>query len=100
MIHSQDAVFSYLRVDDQPAYLEATYKMRYSVYCREKHFLNEDDYPDRLETDEYDRCSLHFAAINEEGLIKGTVRVVTPPDGNFPLLQHCVLDQSVPPPYG
>ncbi len=86
----------YLRVDNDPAYLEATYKMRYSVYCREKQFLKESDYPNKLEIDPYDKHAMHFAAINDEGLVKGTARLVCPPDGKFPMLDHCQLYQPLP----
>ncbi len=90
--------FRYLRVDSHTGYLWATYRLRYSVYCIEKGFLDKDDYPNRLEVDAYDSYSLHFAAIDEEDLVKGTLRLVTPTDGEkFPLEEHCALDIPVPP---
>jgi len=90
--------FRYLRVDDHPAYLKATYRLRHSVYCREKKFLPENDYPDRLEIDAYDSHSVHFAAIDDEDLVKGTVRLVFPVAGlSLPLYDHCTLDVPVSP---
>jgi len=90
--------FRFLRVDTQPVYLQATYQLRYAVYCREKKFLPETDYPDRLEIDAYDSHSLHLAAIDNENLVKGTARLVYPKAGhNFPLTEHCTLDEAIPP---
>lgn len=92
----QEENFRVLRVDDDPNYLNATYRLRYAVYCREKRFLDEGNYPDQAEMDEYDACSMHFAAIDEDGLVKGTLRLVIPPNGDFPLVKHCKLYIDVP----
>lgn len=89
--------FTYLRVDSQPQYLWATYRLRYSVYCIEKKFLDKDHYPNRLEVDSYDSHSLHFAAIDDEDLVKGTSRlVIATPGERYPLDLHCTLDRTLP----
>ena len=38
------------------------FKLRYDVYCVERAFLKADDSYDGLEFDDYDDCSMHFAA--------------------------------------
>ncbi len=74
--------------------LKKVYKLRYKVYCEEWGFENPEKYPDRQETDEFDKNSVHFAAIDDSGKIVGTVRLILfSPDG-FPLEKHCDLNGS------
>lgn len=65
--------------------------LRYDVYCRECHFLNARDYPDHLESDEYDAQSAHFAAFGLDEGLAGYVRLVRPDAiESFPFQNHCV----------
>ena len=74
--------------------LKKVYKLRYKVYCEEWGFENPEKYPDRQETDEFDKNAVHFAAIDDSGRIVGTVRLILfSPDG-FPLEKHCDLNGS------
>jgi N-acyl-L-homoserine lactone synthetase len=74
--------------------LKKVYKLRYKVYCEEWGFENPEKYPDRQETDEFDKNSVHFAAVDDSGRIVGTVRLILfSPDG-FPLEKHCDLNGS------
>lgn len=69
--------------------MEDIYRLRYEVYCIERNFLDENDYPDGLETDVYDICSAHFAAYNHQHIV-GTVRLVQPEaDQLYPFEGHC-----------
>lgn len=71
--------------------MNRVYQFRYEVYCRECGFLDEQDYPDQLETDEHDASSSHFAAFNQQGELSGYVRLVRPDAiQTFPFQNHCV----------
>jgi N-acyl amino acid synthase of PEP-CTERM/exosortase system len=65
--------------------------LRYEVYCNEQQFLAPEDYPSRLEIDSYDDHAIHVGAINREGVLVGTLRLVLPSAQGFPLLEHCEL---------
>ena len=77
--------------------LKETFKLRYKVYCEECHFISENDYPDKSETDEYDDKSLHFAALDPYGVI-GSARLILDSELPFPIEAHCkdlnITDQS------
>src|SRR5262245_47223004 len=62
---------------------EASYRLRYEVYCVENTFLVAGDYPDGLETDEYDDRSLHALLQHvPSGKFVGTVRLIMPTAGD------------------
>ena len=82
--------FDFRVIDDTP-YLQDSYALRYEVYCKEQHFLAPEDYPSRLESDSYDQHAIHIGAINREGTLAGTVRLVLPSAQGFPLFEHCEL---------
>lgn len=85
--------FYFQRIDNTSA-LEDSYALRYQVYCLEKGFLPEEDYPSGLEFDEFDDNSLHFGAFNLQGDIVGTVRLVMSSSMGFPLVDHCQIDED------
>lgn len=73
------------------ALMRSVYQFRYDVYCNECGFLNGEDYPDRLEHDEHDDTSSHFAAFNRDDELAGYVRLVRPDAiQTFPFQNHCV----------
>src|SRR6185503_2430843 len=78
-------------IDDDPALLERSYALRYQVYCVERKFLPAEDYPDRLETDEFDPHSIHVGALDEEGELAGTARMVQMSEAGMPLFAHCAI---------
>jgi len=83
------ANFKFKKVDRQDVELmEKVYRIRYQVYCLESGFLNPSDYPDEMESDEYDPYSIHFIAIHGQNPI-GTVRLIKKSDLSFPLEDHC-----------
>ena len=85
--------FEVIRVSDKKE-LKKIYKLRYKVYCEEWGFEKPEKYPNRQETDEFDKHSVHFAAIDDSGKTVGTVRLILfSPDG-FPLEKHCDIDIS------
>lgn len=85
--------FKVIRVSDENE-LKKVYRLRYKVYCEEWNFEDPEKYPDRLETDEFDKNAVHFAAIDNTGRAVGTVRLILfSPDG-FPLEKYCDIDSS------
>lgn len=81
--------FSTLCVDDDPTLLAETYRLRFHVYCFERAFLRAADYPDGLETDQFDRYAKHLATVDSAGRVVGTVRLVFPSILGQPLFRHC-----------
>lgn len=70
--------------------LKEIFKLRYEVYCLERHFLPQEEFQNGLESDEYDTCSTHVAAFTLDDTIIGTVRLVQPnPDQSYPFESHC-----------
>jgi len=70
--------------------LKEIYKLRYEVYCLERHYLEASDFENDQETDEYDDCSIHFAAYTLDKNIVGTVRLVQPHEHQvYPFESHC-----------
>jgi N-acyl amino acid synthase of PEP-CTERM/exosortase system len=67
------------------------FKLRYEVYCLECAFLDPAHFHAGMEFDEFDACSHHFAAYSLDQTLVGTVRLVQPPTGSWPLLRHCTL---------
>jgi N-acyl amino acid synthase of PEP-CTERM/exosortase system len=78
-------------IDDAPELLEESYRLRYQVYCLERRFLRAEDYPNKLEVDEFDRHSIHVGAVDMQGKLAGTARVVKVTDAGLPLLRHCTI---------
>ncbi|MFB1485605.1 MULTISPECIES: PEP-CTERM/exosortase system-associated acyltransferase [unclassified Thiocapsa] len=86
----QEPYFRFNRVEDASD-LDTAYRIRYQVYCLERGFLDENDYPDEAERDEFDAHSLHMLATHRAGHPAGTARLVMPSPLGFPLMSHCVF---------
>jgi N-acyl amino acid synthase of PEP-CTERM/exosortase system len=84
-------------IDDSPALLEASYSLRYQVYCLERGFLPVEDYPDEREVDDFDPHSVHFGVLNLQGEVVATARLVQHSEAGLPLFQHCSLFPDAPP---
>lgn len=63
----------------------AIYRLRYKVYVEEFGFEKPEDHPGGYEIDEYEPYSLHFAALNENQEVVGTVRLVFSSEKGFPI---------------
>lgn len=85
------SVFSTVCIDDDPERLAETYRLRYQTYCVEQAFLGASDYPDGLETDDFDLFSRHFATVDNDGRTVATIRLVLPSVLGLPLFRHCTL---------
>lgn len=66
---------------------EEIYKLRYRVFCQEKQWLNQNDYPDGKEIDEYDEHSVHFLAQKADEIV-GTTRIIFPSDLDLPIVKN------------
>ncbi len=78
-------------IDDDPQLLEQSYRLRYQVYCVERQFLPASDYPDEREVDSFDADSIHVAAIDGEGAVAATARVVMAGKAGLPLFRYCTV---------
>jgi N-acyl amino acid synthase of PEP-CTERM/exosortase system len=59
-----------------PELLEGVYRLRYHVYVDEFGYEHAGDHPNEMEMDEWDPYSIHMAALNPEGEVIGTIRLV------------------------
>jgi N-acyl amino acid synthase of PEP-CTERM/exosortase system len=83
-----------------PDLLQEAYKLRYQVYCKECHFIQESDYPLGYETDRFDEHSSHFGGFDNQQRLVGSVRLILPSCKKFPIEEHCSglhVDPSVIP---
>ncbi len=80
--------FKFGIVDDEEV-LKDTFRIRYEVYVQEFGFENPLDHPDGLETDDYEKESIHFACMNENDSVVGTIRLVLHSSKGFPI-EHAV----------
>lgn len=85
--HMQDALI--FKKIDTPDLLAQAYKLRFQVYCRECNFIDEAEHPGGYETDEYDRYSLHFGALDMQERLVGAVRLILPSCETFPIEECC-----------
>ncbi len=58
--------------------MDAVHRFRFEVYCQERAFLPEADYPDQMESDSHDASAAHFTAFNADQELVGYVRLVKP----------------------
>lgn len=55
---------------------EQIYRLRYHVFCEEYRYLDGTSYPDGLEFDDWDQHSTHFMALNADGEVVATSRLI------------------------
>lgn len=73
--------------------LEATYRLRYEVYCLERNYLPPEQFPHGLEHDEFDEHSVHFVAYEENchKELLGCFRLILPNRHGLPIHTHFSL---------
>jgi N-acyl-L-homoserine lactone synthetase len=76
-------------LDSDPRLMDASYRLRYQVYCVERGFLKAEDYPDSREIDEFDRHSLHLGVVDAGRTLLATARLVKVNMIGLPLFRHC-----------
>jgi N-acyl amino acid synthase of PEP-CTERM/exosortase system len=83
--------FTGIVLDDTPRLLNDSYSLRYQVYCLERGFLCAEDYPDQLETDGFDRHSVHVGVVTTQGVLVATARLIEQSEAGLPLIEHCKI---------
>ena len=81
-------MFTFKRVETRGE-LEEVFRLRYQVYCVECGYESSEDHPGGSEKDEYDEHAVHFIALDRNGHIVGTVRLVTASEIGFPIERFC-----------
>lgn len=74
------------------------YRLRYQVYCLEEGFEAHEDFPDRMERDNWDDNAVHFIVrckVSMEWV--AAMRLVLPRQGVLPLETFCSVDSQVIP---
>lgn len=64
---------------------ERIFRFRYRIYVEEFGFEKPENNPDGRETDEYETHAVHFAALNREGRVAGTIRLVLDSGNGLPM---------------
>lgn len=82
-------------IDGDPELLDQSYQLRYQVYCVERQFLPISDYPDKREMDSFDPDSIHVAAIDDDGTVAATARLVKAGSAGLPLFRYCTVFPGV-----
>ena len=72
--------------------LTKIYKLRYKIYVDEWGFEKPENHPNDIETDEYDKNSVHFATRDDTGELIGTIRLIVNPPGKFPIERYCHIE--------
>src|SRR5690606_196740 len=88
--------FRALEIDDNPELLEASYRLRYQVYCHERRFLPAEYYPDGIETDVFDDHAVHLGVLNTDGELVATARLVRRSAHGLPMFGHCSVTVDHP----
>jgi N-acyl-L-homoserine lactone synthetase len=79
----------YFKIAETELELQNCYRMRYQVYCKEKHWLSAGNYSNNMETDEYDDKAINIIAYNEEFKPVGTMRILKEKEFNkLPFYDH------------
>jgi N-acyl amino acid synthase of PEP-CTERM/exosortase system len=69
---------------DSPELLQEVFRLRYRIFCEEQHWLETSLFPEQMESDEYDRRSVHMLLQHRpSGYYVGTVRLVLPDPYDF-----------------
>ena len=69
-----------------PSERNEAFKLRYEVYCSEKRWLDQSEYPDEIENDREDERSVIFLAVNNATRQHiGTVRLIVNNHNDWPL---------------
>lgn len=85
------APYRAVTIDGSAQLLNMSYRLRYQSFCLERLFFSKDEYPSQMESDAFDRASVHVGVLNAHDELVGTARVVTPTSAGLPLERHCTL---------
>jgi len=94
------STFSYGTVENDRTdqnILHDIYRLRYQVYVTEWEFEDAEDYPNRLESDEYDRHSIHYFAMDKsEERVVATARVILNSPLGLPIEKILKVSEQLP----
>jgi N-acyl-L-homoserine lactone synthetase len=93
--HIRPPAFHPRAIDGSPTLMDQSYRLRYQVYCVERQYLNPDDYPDQRESDEFDADSVHVGAVDLNGDLVATARVIRANGRGFPMFNYCAFAPGV-----
>ncbi len=77
-------MFKYVEAKDEEL-IKKIYRFRYQIACEELNILKKENYPDCLEIDEYDRYSIHFAALNQKEEVVACLRLIQNSPIGYPM---------------
>ncbi len=84
----ENFIYKKIALDDTEL-MNQIYQLRFQVYARECGFIKEEDYPDGLEIDSYDKQSIHFGAMNQDGNVIATMRMIQKGKLPLPVEKYC-----------
>lgn len=81
-----------LELATTPSQLDAVFRIRYRVYCEEFHYEPADDFPNQMESDEFDEFSRHCLVSHKaSGMPAGCARLVLADAGRLmPMEKFCL----------
>lgn len=88
-------MYSY-KICDNDAELTASRELRFEVFCVEKGWISPSHFPDGQEFDEFDDHAKHVIALNQDGEVIGTSRVIMPSVLGLPIEKLLAEDQLDP----
>lgn len=75
----------------EPEHVQLAQSLRYTVFCREKGWIDPLACPEGVETDEHDHLALHFLAL-EGDVPVGTIRLLLGDRQDLPAAEYLDLD--------
>lgn len=89
-------MFEFKKISHVDPFLNEVYRLRYKVYCDEWKFERAEDYPEKIERDEFDAHSVHFVAIRKDDRkLVGTIRLIIHSKLGFPIEKHCHINEDI-----
>jgi N-acyl amino acid synthase of PEP-CTERM/exosortase system len=89
-------MFEFKKISHDDPILNEVYRLRYKVYCDEWKFERAEDYPEKIELDEFDEHSVHFVAIRKDDRkLVGTIRIIIHSELGFPIEKHCHINEDI-----
>ncbi|MDO3379692.1 PEP-CTERM/exosortase system-associated acyltransferase [Geoalkalibacter halelectricus] len=89
--------FEFKEIKKSDPRIAELFKLRYKVYVDEWGFERAEDHPLGIETDGFDLCAQHLAAIRREtDTIIGTARLIRCSAQGFPIEKNMQIDRLIP----
>ncbi len=88
-------MFRFFRVSENEPILTRIYRFRCEILCDELGYFKKEDYPDGLEIDPYDAYSIQYAALDSQGELAATVRLILKSPIGYPTENHMEIDDNI-----